>query len=174
MAHDLMRFSVAMPESLLMRFDALVAKRGLAKNRSEVIRDLVRDALIEEECSIPGEEVMGTLTIVFDHHAGDVREKLDSIQHEYFGQIVTSMHVHLDAHTCMEVIILRGESTQIQTVSNMILGTKGVTHGNLTMTATGHGVYGNNADAARAYAHEHPHTPASSPLHAHGHAHPHQ
>ena len=88
MAHDLMRFSVAMPENLLERFDALVAKRGLAKNRSEVVRDLVRDALIEEECTIPGKEVMGTLTIVFDHHAGDVREKLDSIQHEYFGMVI--------------------------------------------------------------------------------------
>ena len=82
-----------MPESLLVRFDALVARRGLAKNRSEVIRDLVRDALIDEECSMPGEEVMGTLTIVFNHHTGDVRDKLDGIQHEFFEQIVSSMHV---------------------------------------------------------------------------------
>ena len=99
-----------MPESLLVRFDALVARRGLAKNRSEVIRDLVRDALIDEECSMPGEEVMGTLTIVFNHHTGDVRDKLDGIQHEFFEQIVSSMHVHLDAETCMEVIILRKPS----------------------------------------------------------------
>ena len=69
MSNDLMRFSVAMPEELLMRFDQLVARRGLAKNRSEVVRDLVRDALVEDECATPGVEVMGTLTIVFDHHA---------------------------------------------------------------------------------------------------------
>ena len=69
-----------MPENLLVRFDALVARRGLAKNRSEVIRDLVRDALIDEECSMPGEEVMGTLTIVFNHHTGDVRDKLDTLR----------------------------------------------------------------------------------------------
>ena len=160
-----MRFSVAMPEDLLIRFDALVAKRGLAKNRSEVIRDLVRDALIEEECSLPGEEVMGTLTIVFDHHTGDVRDKLDGIQHDYFEQIVTCMHVHLDAHTCMEVIILRGESALVQSIANIILGTKGVTHGHLTMTTTGPGPYTNQGEkAARAWAHEHPHAPASSPL----------
>lgn len=170
MGQDLMRFSVAMPEDLLIRFDALVAKRGLAKNRSEVVRDLVREALAEDECSLPGEEVMGTLTIVFDHHAGDVREKLDSIQHEFFEQIITSTHVHLDAHTCMEVIILRGESDLVKTIANIILGTKGVTHGNLTMTATGYNLYGDHrgadvARAARAYVHEHPHTPASSPIH---------
>ena len=165
MSRDLMRFSVAMPEDLLIRFDALVAKRGLAKNRSEVIRDLVRDALIEEECSLPGEEVMGTLTIVFDHHTGDVRDKLDGIQHDYFEQIVTCMHVHLDAHTCMEVIILRGESALVQSIANIILGTKGVTHGHLAMTTTGHGPYTNQGEkSARAWAHEHPHAPASSPL----------
>ena len=154
-----------MPEDLLFRFDALVANRGLAKTRSEVIRDLVRDAHIEEECSLPGEEVMGTLTIVFDHHTGDVRDKLDGIQHDYFEQIVTCMHVHLDAHTCMEVIILRGESSLVHSISNIIHGTKGVTHGHLTMTTTGHGPYTNQGEkAARAWAHEHPHAPASSPL----------
>ena len=84
-----------MPESLLVRFDALVARRGLAKNRSEVIRDLVRDALIDEECSMPGEEVMGTLTIVFNHHTGDVRDKLDGIQHEFFEQMIEQIDDHI-------------------------------------------------------------------------------
>ena len=98
MSNDLMRFSVAMPEELLVRFDQLVARRGLAKNRSEVVRDLVRDALVEDECSTPGMEVVGTLTIVFDHHASDLQEKLHAIQHDYFESIISSMHVHLDAH----------------------------------------------------------------------------
>lgn len=96
MTNDLMRFSVAMPEELLVRFDRLVARRGLAKNRSEVVRDLVRDALIEDECALPGVEVMGTLTIVFDHHASDLQEKLHTIQHDYVDNIVSSMHVHVD------------------------------------------------------------------------------
>ena len=108
MANDLMRFSVAMPEDLLVSFDRLVSRRGLAKNRSEVVRDLVRDALVEDECAMPGVEVAGSLTIVFDHHANDLQEKLHAIQHEYFGNIVSSMHVHLDEHRCLEVIVLGG------------------------------------------------------------------
>ncbi|MEG0324843.1 MAG: nickel-responsive transcriptional regulator NikR, partial [Raoultibacter sp.] len=98
MSNDLMRFSVAMPEDLLVRFDHLVARRGLAKNRSEVVRDLVRDALVEEECATPGQEVVGTLSIVFTHHASDLQDKLHTIQHEYFDSIICSTHVHLDQH----------------------------------------------------------------------------
>lgn len=134
MGQDLMRFSVAMPEELLMRFDQLVARRGLAKNRSEVVRDLVRDALVEDECASPGVEVMGTLTIVFNHHASDLQEKLHAIQHEYFEFIVSSMHVHLDAHNCLEVIVLRGETELVQSIANLILGTKGVKNGRLVVT----------------------------------------
>ena len=125
MSNDLMRFSVAMPEELLVRFDQLVARRGLAKNRSEVVRDLVRDALV------------GTLTIVFDHHASDLQEKLHAIQHDYFESIISSMHVHLDAHHCLEVIVLRGETGLVQDIANLILGTKGVKNGRLVVTTTG-------------------------------------
>ena len=134
MSNDLMRFSVAMPEDLLMKFDALVARRGLAKNRSEVVRDLVRDALVEDECALPGTEVVGTLTITYDHHASDLQEKLHMIQHSYFGHINSSLHVHLDSHACLEVIILRGEAALVQEVADLILGTKGVEHGKLVLT----------------------------------------
>ncbi len=132
-----MRFSVAMPEDLLVRFDQLVARRGLAKNRSEVVRDLVRDALVEEECATPGTEVMGTLTIVFDHHASDLQEKLHGIQHDYCDSIVSSMHVHVDQHMCLEVIVLRGETGLVQGIANRILGTKGVQNGRLVLTTAG-------------------------------------
>ena len=132
-----MRFSVAMPEELLMRFDQLVARRGLAKNRSEVVRDLVRDALVEDECATPGAEVVGTLTIVFNHHASDLQEKLHAIQHEFFDMIICSTHVHLDQHNCLEAIVLRGETGLVQDVANMILGTKGVKNGRLVLTTTG-------------------------------------
>ena len=137
MSNDLMRFSVAMPEELLMRFDQLVARRGLAKNRSEVVRDLVRDALVEDECATPGAEVVGTLTIVFNHHASDLQEKLHAIQHEFFDMIICSTHVHLDQHNCLEAIVLRGETGLVQDVANMILGTKGVKNGRLVLTTTG-------------------------------------
>ena len=137
MTSELVRFSVAMPEDLLMSFDAFVARRGLAKNRSEVVRDLVRDALIQDESGMPGTEVMGTLTIVFNHHASDVQEKLHTIQHSRFGMIVSTTHVHLDEDTCLEVIILRGETTDVRDISDQILGTKGVRNGGLVITTTG-------------------------------------
>ena len=132
-----MRFSVAMPEDLLIQFDQLVARRGLAKNRSEVVRDLVRDALVTDASGVPGTEVLGTLTIMFDHHASDLQEKLHRIQHDYFKSIVSSMHVHIDADLCLEVIVLRDETTLVQQISNLILGTKGVKNGRLVLMVVG-------------------------------------
>ena len=137
MAGELVRFSVAMPEDLLIRFDELVARRGLMKNRSEVVRDLVRDALVEDACSIPGMEVMGTLSITYDHHASEVQEKLHDIQHDYFATIVSTTHVHIDEHRCLEVILMRGETGLVQTLANMILGVKGVKNGHLALTSIG-------------------------------------
>ncbi len=136
MSNDLMRFSVAMPEDLLMEFDEMVARRGIAKNRSEVVRDLVREALIEARCEVPAAQVMGTLTIVFNHHASDLQEKLDHIQHEHFGLVVSSMHVHVDEHNCLEIIVLRGFVEDVQAIADRILGTKGVKHGKLVLTTT--------------------------------------
>jgi len=137
MSNELARFSVAMPEDLLMRFDGFVARRGLAKNRSEVVRDLVREALIAEEAELPGTEVMGTLTIVFNHHSHDVQEKLHHIQHAHYSEVVSTTHVHLDADNCLEVIILRGEATDVRDIADVILGTKGVKNGGLVVTTTG-------------------------------------
>ena len=91
---------------------------------------------------MPGVEVMGTLTITFDHHSSDLQDKLHAIQHEYFGNIVSSMHVHLDAHGCLEVIVLRGEAELVQDIANLILGTKGVKNGKLVLTTTGRSLWG--------------------------------
>lgn len=123
-----------MPEDLLMQFDELVAQRGVMKNRSEVIRDLVRDALVENECEVPGQEVIGSLSIVYNHHATDLESKLHDIQHHYLANIVASMHVHLDADNCMEVIVLRGMAEAVNKIANIILGTRGVKNGKLVMT----------------------------------------
>ena len=125
-----------MPENLLMQFDQLVAKRGLSKNRSEVIRDLVREALVEEECAVVGREVMGTLTIVYNHHTTDLQSKLHDIQHRYLEAIVSSMHVHLDADNCLEVIVLRGEAGDVRDIANILLGVRGVKNGKLVTTVT--------------------------------------
>ena len=135
--NELMRFSVAMPENLLMQFDQLVARRGLAKNRSEVIRDLVRETLVEDECAELGREVMGTLTLVYNHHSTDLESKLHEIQHRFLDSVISSMHVHLDPDNCLEVIVLRGESTDGRDIANMLLGIRGVINGKLVTTTTG-------------------------------------
>ena len=133
----LVRFGVAMDEDLLGKFDELVARRGIAANRSEAVRDLVRDALVDEQWEAPDEEIVGTITMVFDHHANDLAEKLDSLQHAHHDKVVSSMHVHLDAHNCLEVIVVRGESGAIRGIAEALLGTKGVKHGKLVTTTTG-------------------------------------
>lgn len=134
----LVRFSVAMDEELLGRFDELVARRGTGANRSEAVRDLVRETLVDEQWEAPEEEIVGTITMVFDHHANDLAEKLDSLQHAHHEKVVSSMHVHLDAHNCLEVIVVRGPSGAIRGIAEALLGTKGVKHGKLVTTTTGH------------------------------------
>jgi CopG family nickel-responsive transcriptional regulator len=133
----LARFGVAMDEGLLERFDGLVARRGVAANRSEAVRDLVRDALVDAEWEDSSEEIVGTITMVFDHHASDLSEKLDVLQHAHFKQIVSSMHVHLDAHNCLEVIVVHGTSGDVRAIADGLLGTKGVKHGKLVTTTSG-------------------------------------
>ena len=136
----LTRFSVAMDEDLLARFDSLVKRRGTGRNRSEAVRDLVRDALVESEWEGSADEIVGTVTMVFDHHASDLSEKLDALQHAHHDKIVSAMHVHLDAHNCLEVIVVRGASDEVAAIADGLLGTKGVKHGKLVMTTTGRGL----------------------------------
>lgn len=133
----LTRFSVAIDDELLSRFDDLVARRGLGVNRSEAVRDLVRDALVEAAWEESDELTVGTVTMVFDHHASDLAEKLDALQHAHHDKIVSSMHVHLDAHNCLEVIVLRGAAGAVSDIADALLGTKGVKHGKLVMSTTG-------------------------------------
>jgi CopG family nickel-responsive transcriptional regulator len=131
------RFGVAMDEDLLARFDALVARRGMAVNRSEAVRDLVRDALVDAEWEESPEEVVGTVTMVFDHHASDLSDKLDALQHAHFEHIISSMHVHLDARNCLEVVVVKGTAEQVRDIADGLLGTKGVKHGKLVTTTHG-------------------------------------
>lgn len=133
----LVRFGIAMDSELLSRFDGLVARRGDGSNRSEAVRDLVRDALVDAEWEGSADEIVGTITMVFDHHASDLAEKLDALQHAHFDQIVSSMHVHLDAHNCLEVIVVRGGADEVRAIADGLLGTKGVKHGKLVTTTSG-------------------------------------
>lgn len=170
MKNDLMRFSVAMPEELLIRFDRLVARRGLAKNRSEVVRDLVREALVTDECAIPGTEVMATLTLVYNHHASDVQDKLNEIQHTHLDMVISTTHVHLNDEDCLEVIILRGETTDVRDFADLVFGTKGVKNGGLVTTTIdgGEAEYEQSLGAThKLQGHSHTHT------HTHDHTHTH-
>ena len=133
----LTRFSVAMDEELLASFDDLVSRRGLGVNRSEAIRDLVRDALVESEWEDSNEEIVGTVTMVFNHGVSDLSDKLDALQHAHHDKIISAMHVHLDAHNCLEVLVVRGAAGDVAAIANTLLGTKGVKHGKLVMSTTG-------------------------------------
>lgn len=136
----LVRFGVAMDADLLARFDALVARRGTAANRSEALRDLVRDTLVDAAWESAEEECVGTITMVFDHAHSDLSEKLDALQHAHHDKIVSAMHVHLDAHACLEVLVVRGAGSDVRAIADTLLGTKGVKHGKLVTTTTGSGL----------------------------------
>ena len=133
----LVRFGVAMDEDLLVKFDELVARRGQVTNRSEAVRDLVRDALVESQWEESDEEIVGTVTMVFDHHAYNLSDKLDDLQHAHFRNIIVATHVHLDAHNCLEVLIIRGSNKEVRLIADELLGTRGVKHGKLVTTTTG-------------------------------------
>jgi CopG family nickel-responsive transcriptional regulator len=133
----LVRFGVAMDEDLLARFDALVERRGAAANRSEAVRDLVRDALVASDVVDSGDEIVGTVTMVFNHGTSDLSDKLDTLQHAHHDKIVSAMHVHLDAHNCLEVLVVCGSAAEVRAIADTLLGTKGVKHGGLVVTTTG-------------------------------------
>lgn len=133
---ELTRFGISIDTKLLKQFDRLIATKGIA-NRSEAIRDLIRAALVETEWETSDAETVGTVTLVYDHHTRDLGEKLDHLQHEHHDAIVSTVHVHLDHHNCLEVLVVRGKSGDIKKIADMLIGTKGVKHGKLTMTTTG-------------------------------------
>lgn len=134
---ELVRFGVSMDSELLEEFENYVARQGTKENRSEVIRRLVREQLVNESWQDSDAECVGTITIVFDHHANDLSDRLDEIQHAHFNEVIVATHVHLDAHNCLEVIVVKGKSTVIREIADSILGTKGVKHGDLVTTTTG-------------------------------------
>jgi CopG family nickel-responsive transcriptional regulator len=130
------RFGVAMDSDLLAKFDNVVDHKGY-ENRSEAIRDLVRNLLVEEEWAAGDAETVGTITLVYDHHVHDLQDNLTELQHNLHEDIISSIHVHLDAHNCLEVLIVKGKGGDIKAAADRLIGTKGVKHGRLTMTTTG-------------------------------------
>ncbi len=133
---DLARIGVAIDSELLARFDDLIAGRGYT-NRSEAFRDLIRDELVQKSWESAETEVVGTVTLVYDHHVRMLGEKLTDIQHDHHRNILSTLHVHLDHDNCLEVLIVKGKAGTVQKVANSLISTKGVKHGSLTITTTG-------------------------------------
>ncbi len=133
---NVVRFGVSIEERLLERFDSFITEKSYV-NRSEALRDLIRASLVEEQWQIGEVEAVGTVTLVYDHHAHDLADKLTDHQHVHHREIVSTLHVHLDADYCLEVIVLRGQAREIKHIADSLIGTKGVKHGKFVATATG-------------------------------------
>jgi CopG family transcriptional regulator, nickel-responsive regulator len=132
----LSRIGVAIDSGLLDKFDKLIGQRGYT-NRSEAFRDLIRDELVEKTWESPDSLVVGTVTLVYDHHVRLLNEKLTGIQHDFHHAILSTLHVHLDHDNCLEVLVVRGRSADVRKVADSLISTKGVKHGRLTITTTG-------------------------------------
>ena len=127
---ELSRIGVAIDTDLLEKFDRLIEQRGYT-NRSEAFRDLIRDELVEKNWESPDSHVVGTVTLVYDHHVRMLSEKLTDIQHDYHHAVLSTLHVHLDHDHCLEVLVVKGKS------GDALISTKGVKHGRLTITTSG-------------------------------------
>jgi len=150
---DLSRIGVSIDSELLRRFDSFIAGKGY-ENRSEAFRDLIRDRLVDSAVIGPNALVVGTVTLVYDHHTRLLPEKLTDIQHENHDIIISTLHAHLDHENCLEVIVLRGKSKDVQRLADRLISTKGVQHGRLVMSS--------------------PETVSHRDKHKHPHAHPHR
>lgn len=149
----LSRIGIALDSELLKRFDRSIGRRGYT-NRSEAFRDLIRDRLVTEQTAAPDSTVVGTVTLIYDHHAYGITEKLTEAQHAHHELVVSTSHAHLDHDSCLEVLIVHGKSAQVAQFADLLIGLKGVQHGRLVMTVPAHAI-------------EHPHE------HGHKHSHKH-
>jgi CopG family nickel-responsive transcriptional regulator len=136
MPDQIARFGVSIESDLLSSFDNLIRRRHYT-NRSEAIRDLIRKNLVEEEWETVSGPVIGTVTIVYDHHTPNLTERLNEFQHHHAKEIIFSSHVHLDHHNCLEVLVVRGPGGKIRDLADHLRSVRGVKHATLSMTTTG-------------------------------------
>jgi CopG family nickel-responsive transcriptional regulator len=150
---ELERISLAIEKDLLSRFDALLERRGLG-NRSEAVRDLVRRRLVEEEAAEGDAEVVGTLTLVYDHAQRELSDRLVEAGHHHHARVLSTLHVHLDERLCLEVQALRGTPAELRHFGDHVLALKGVKHGQLVVSSA------RLWHARGRRAHAHPHSPS--------------
>ena len=132
----LTRFGVSLEEGLLAEFDRMLSREGYT-NRSEAIRDLIRDALVRKQW-LEGERITaGAVVLVYNHHQHELVQKLIDVQHRRHASVLSSLHIHLDEHNCLEVILLKGKAREIQEIADALMSTRGVMHGQLVASTTG-------------------------------------
>ena len=132
---NLVRFGVSLEDDLLTKFDRHIKRRKYT-NRSEAIRDLIRDELVKEEWT-ENKEVTGAITVVYDHHTRELVTKVLDIQHDYHSCILSTQHIHLDHHNCFEIIVTKGKSKEIEELYQKLKSVKSVKHAGFMMATKG-------------------------------------
>ncbi|OIP93989.1 MAG: nickel-responsive transcriptional regulator NikR [Syntrophobacterales bacterium CG_4_8_14_3_um_filter_58_8] len=132
---ELVRFGVSLEKPLLERFDALIRERQYT-NRSEALRDLIRRELVQREWR-EGGEVAGAITLIYDHQQRDVLSRVTDTPHEFQKVIISTQHIHLDHHNCLEIIAARGNAEEVQRLADALTSIKGVRNGTISMSSTG-------------------------------------
>lgn len=135
---ELVRFGVSLEKKLLEKFDSYIRERNYT-NRSEALRDMIRQELIKKEW-IEGEDVAGAITLIYDHHRKDLLGRITDIQHNYQKVIISTQHIHLDHDNCLEIVAVRGNPAEVQRLADTMKSIKGVKHGTLNMSSTGKGI----------------------------------
>ncbi|HET6455743.1 MAG TPA: nickel-responsive transcriptional regulator NikR [Armatimonadota bacterium] len=136
---ELTRFGVSLPAQLIKAFDESIERKGY-RTRSEAIRDMMRDYLVEKEWENNAGVVVGTVTIVYDHHTRELSSVLNNLQHDHHDEIICTTHVHMDHDNCLEVIVVKGTSERVMAIADQLISTRGVKHGKLVCTTTGEGL----------------------------------
>lgn len=165
---ELIRFGVSIDGDLLTKFDEQIARKGYT-NRSEALRDLIRDNLVAEEWA-SGKENVGTITLVYDHHTPDLNQTMTHLQHSFPGEIRSVLHIHMDHNNCLEVLVVQGEGKFIKGLADQLISLRGIKHGKLTMTTTGKELPSAGGHHARGHGHAHDEWHEHE---GHIHAHPH-
>jgi CopG family transcriptional regulator, nickel-responsive regulator len=135
------RLSISLNKTLLRKLDRMVREKGYS-NRSLAVADMIADQLVEHQRELGDAEAVGSVTLVYNHHTPRVQELLTELQHEHLHTIISAMHVHLDHHNCLEVLVVKGRAPMIKAFADRLIGVRGVKHGKLSLTTTGKDIPG--------------------------------
>jgi CopG family transcriptional regulator, nickel-responsive regulator len=130
------RFSVSLPASLAVELDEMALEKGY-HNRSHAIADMIRAHLVEHRQQKGSAEIAGSITLLYNHHGHHLLDLLTDLQHDYRENIVATLHAHLDHDNCLEILAVRGRTSQVKKLADAMIGAKGVKHGKLTIASNG-------------------------------------